>query len=129
MAELTRRRLLAGSGALAGAGLLHQTIPHGHPWEHEASAAEHQHGGGSDGGHAAFRGGKTVDHAANGFNPHEMLRDFDWGTTTRLASGRVQREWELYAVEHEIEIAPGVKIEGWTYNQRIPGPTLRGRVG
>jgi FtsP/CotA-like multicopper oxidase with cupredoxin domain len=129
VADLTRRRLLAGSGVLAGAGLLHQTVPHSHPWEHEAKAAEHQHGGSSDGGHAAFRGGQTVDHAANGFNPHELLRDFDWGTTRRLASGRVQREWELYAVEQEIEIAPGVKIEGWTYNQRIPGPTLRCREG
>jgi manganese oxidase len=130
VADLTRRRLLAGSGVLAGAGLLHQTVPHSHPWEHEAKAAEHQHGsGGSDAGHAAFRGGLTVDHAANGFNPHELLRDFDWGTTRRLASGRVQREWELYAVEREIEIAPGVKIEGWTYNQRIPGPTLRCREG
>jgi FtsP/CotA-like multicopper oxidase with cupredoxin domain len=129
VADLTRRRLLAGSGVLAGAGLLHQTVPHSHPWEHEAQAAEHQHGGSSDGGHAAFRGGQTVDHAANGFNPHELLRDFDWGTTRRLASGRVQREWELYAVEQEIEIAPGVKIEGWTYNQRIPGPTLRCREG
>jgi FtsP/CotA-like multicopper oxidase with cupredoxin domain len=130
VAELTRRKLLAGSGALAGAGLLHQTIPHGHPWEHEAQAAEHMHGGGSsDGGHAAFRGGKTVDHAANGFSPHDLVRDFDWGTTTRLASGRVLREWELHAVEKEIEIAPGVKIEGWTYNQRIPGPTLRCREG
>jgi manganese oxidase len=129
VAELTRRRLLAGSGALAGAGLLHQTIPHSHPWEHEAHAAEHAHGSGSDGGHAAFRGGQTVDHVANGFNPHELLRDFDWGTTTRLASGRVQREWELHAVEKEIEIAPGVKMLGWTYNQRIPGPTLRCREG
>ncbi|HEX5619085.1 MAG TPA: multicopper oxidase domain-containing protein [Solirubrobacteraceae bacterium] len=130
MAELTRRRLLAGSGALAGAGLLHQTIPHSHPWEHEAQAAEHQHGtSGHDGGHAAFRGDQTVDHAANGFSPHELLRDFDWGTTTRLASGRVLREWELTAVAKEIEIAPGVKIEGWTYNQRIPGPTLRCREG
>jgi manganese oxidase len=130
VADLTRRRLLAGSGVLAGAGLLHQTVPHSHPWEHEAKAAEHQHGNGSsDGGHAAFRGGQTVDHAANGFNPHELLRDFDWGTTRRLASGRVQREWELYAVEQGIEITPGVKIEGWTYNQRIPGPTLRCREG
>ena len=40
MAELTRRKLLAGSGVLAGAGLLHKTIPHSHPWEHEAHAAD-----------------------------------------------------------------------------------------
>jgi FtsP/CotA-like multicopper oxidase with cupredoxin domain len=80
-------------------------------------------------GHASFRAGGTVDHATNGFDPHEVVRDFDWGTTRRLASGRVQREWELYAVEKEIELAPGVRYAAWTYNQRIPGPTLRCREG
>jgi FtsP/CotA-like multicopper oxidase with cupredoxin domain len=70
-----------------------------------------------------------VDHMANGFDPHEIVRDFDWGTTRRLASGRVVREWELIAGEQEIEVAPGVKFAAWTYNQRVPGPTLRAREG
>ena len=39
------------------------------------------------------------------------------------------REWELYAVEQEIEVAPGVKFAAWSYNQRVPGPTLRCREG
>jgi len=125
VAELTRRKLLAGSGVLAGAGLLHKTIPHSHPWEHEARAAEPH--AAHDGGHAAFRGGLTVDHAANGFDPTEIVRDFDWGTTRRLASGRVLREWNLYAADKEIEVAPGVRFAAWTYNGRIPGPTLRCR--
>ena len=30
-----------------------------------------------------------VDHRANGFDPTELLRDFDYGKTRRLASGRV----------------------------------------
>jgi manganese oxidase len=125
--DLTRRRLLAGSGALAGAGLLHATIPHKHPWEHEAAAATHDHA--AEGGHAAFRDGQTVDHAANGFDPHRMVRDFDWGTTRRTAAGRVVREWELTAVAMDVEIAPGVTFAAWTYNQRVPGPTLRCREG
>jgi manganese oxidase len=131
VAELTRRKLLAGSGVLAGAGLLHKTIPHSHPWEHEAQAAG-THGGPKHddaGGHAAFRDGLTVDHAANGFDPHEVVRDFDWGTTRRLAGGRVLREWSLYAADKEIEVAPGVRFAAWTYNGRIPGPTLRCREG
>jgi len=128
VAELTRRRLLAGSGALAGAGLLHQTIPHSHPWEHEAHADTLEHVHADPGGHASFRDGKTVDHVANGFDPHAIVREFDWGTT-RKAGGRVVREWELVAVEQEIEIAPGVRFEAWSYNQRIPGPTLRCREG
>ena len=89
---------------------------------HAPAAAGHS-------GHANFRDGRTVDHAANGFDPHEILRDFDWGTTTRLPDGRVLREWELFAVDKEIEVAPGVTFAAWTYNGRIPGPTLRCREG
>jgi FtsP/CotA-like multicopper oxidase with cupredoxin domain len=95
-----------------------------------AHAADAPHGQAhDDGGHAGFRAGGTVNHRANGFDPHEVLRDFDHGKTSRMADGRVLREWELYAADHEIEVAPGVKFAAWTYNQRIPGPTLRGREG
>src|SRR5262245_66244978 len=58
-----------------------------------------------------------------------MLRDFDWGRTKRLASGRVLREWTLVAGDKEIEVAPGVRYPAWTYNGRVPGPTLRAREG
>jgi hypothetical protein len=34
------------------------------------------------------------------------MRDFDWGTSRRLASGRTLREWELVAYDKEIEIVP-----------------------
>src|SRR5688500_547895 len=98
MPKLSRRRLLAASvPALGGAAAaLHSVVPHGHPWEGEAVAAgtEHAHAGHA-GGHANFRGGQTVDHAANGFDPHAIVRDFDWGETARLPDGRVLREWEL----------------------------------
>lgn len=80
-------------------------------------------------GHANFRDGLTVDHEANGFDPHEVLRDFDWGTTRRTSTGRVVREWELVASDREIEVAPGVRFAAWTYNGRIPGPTIRAREG
>jgi len=84
---------------------------------------------GAVGGHASFRDGRTVDHRANGFDPHDVVRDFDWGTTRRLPDGTVVREWQLYAVDREIEVAPGVRFTAWTYNGRIPGPTLRAREG
>jgi FtsP/CotA-like multicopper oxidase with cupredoxin domain len=134
VAALTRRKLLAGGVPLVGAGaLLHSTVPHSHPWEGEAAAQHYEGHAGGDGhalgGHAAFRDGRTVDHVANGFDPHEIVRDFDWGSTRRLASGRVVREWELFAVDKEIEVAPGVRFAAWTYNERIPGPTLRAREG
>jgi manganese oxidase len=113
----------------AGAAALHATVPHSHPWEHEAAAQTHAgHATNGHSGHAAFRGG-PVDHRANGFDPHTILRDFDEGKTTRTASGRVIREWELVATDREIEVAPGIRFPAWTYNGRIPGPTLRAREG
>ena len=137
MAPLTRRKLLSSVPALGlGAAALHATIPHSHG---TATAAEHDmadmqgaaapadHSAGH-GGHAGFRGGE-VDHRANGFDPHEIIRDFDWGTTSKLPDGRTLREWTLAAGEHEIEIAPGVKFAAWSYNGRIPGPTLRAKEG
>jgi FtsP/CotA-like multicopper oxidase with cupredoxin domain len=127
--------LLAGSVPLIGAGaVLHSQVPHTHPWDTAARAAEPDAGhGGHSGpaieGHADFRAGETVDHRANGFDPSEVLRDFDWGRTRRLANGRVVREWELEAIDREIEVMPGVRFAAWTYNGRIPGPTLRCREG
>jgi manganese oxidase len=126
---------VGGASALgAGAAAAHSVIPHSHPWDAKAQASEDDthagHGSGAeDAGHASFRDGRSVDHRANGFDPHALVRDFDWGKTTRLPGGRVLREWELYAVDHEIEVAPGVSFAAWTYNQRIPGPTLRAREG
>jgi len=144
VARLTRRKLIAGGSlAAAGAALAHDRVPHSHPWDAAPAAAADPHAGhgaagaangaGSGaahlGGHADFRAGRTVDHAANGFHPTELLRDFDHGRTRRLASGRVLREWELVATDREIEIMPGVRFAAWTYNGRIPGPTLRCREG
>jgi len=135
MTRLTRRRLLVGSVPLFGAGaVLHARVPHSHPWDETARAAgagsgQHGHGGPALEGHADFRAGETVDHRANGFDPSELLRDFDWGRTRRLPNGRVLREWELEAVDREIEVMPGVRFAAWTYNGRIPGPTLRCHEG
>jgi len=78
---------------------------------------------------AGLRGGRVADPKANGFDPRRLVRDFDHGKTTRLASGRVLREWEIEAGEKEIELAPGVTFPAWTYNERVPGPALRGREG
>ena len=131
MARLTRRRLLCGIPiAGAGAAALHAAVPHTHGGGGGVAEAA-QNGGGHSGheqmGHATFRG--SVDHAANGFDPHEVLRDFDEGTTRRLASGRVLREFELIAESKDIEVAPGVTFASWVYNGRLPGPTLRAREG
>ncbi len=138
---ISRRRLLAGGVVAAPTlALLHETVPHqgihaalgggsASAQTHHAvgPAAKMAHGGGVEG--PSFRQDATVDHVHNGFNPTETLRDFDYGTTTRLASGRVLREWELVSTDKEIEVAPGINFPAWTYNGRIPGPTLRCREG
>ena len=77
--------------------------------------------------HAGTRG--QVDHARNGFDPHEMLTDFDRGTVTELPGGRVRREWTVVADVKEIEVAPGVHFLAWAYNGRVPGPTFRATEG
>ena len=134
MTRLTRRRLL-GAVPVAGVGAtaLHATIPHSHGGV--AAARPGGHAGAEPGfsrhveaGHARFRGG-PVDHRANGFDPHVVLRDFDEGTTRRLPDGRTLREWTIAAAEQEVEVAPGVRFAAWAYNGRIPGPTLRAREG
>ncbi|MDQ3725430.1 MAG: multicopper oxidase domain-containing protein [Actinomycetota bacterium] len=129
---ITRRKLLGGAAlaapALAGlAGLTDRAQGDG---AHGGGArGAEAHAGHSEFPHATFASGRSVDHKANGFHPTELLRDFDYGKTRRLASGRVLREWDLVAVDREIEVAPGVKYEAWTYNGRVPGPTLRAREG
>ena len=66
-----------------------------------------------------------VDYVRNGFDPHAILTDWDAGAVSTMADGRRLREWTITAVDHEFEVAPGITFAGWTYNGRIPGPTLR----
>lgn len=79
-----------------------------------------------------------VDHAANGFDPHELLYDFDYGEV-KEENGRTVREWTIYSLDKEFEIAPGIFFPGWVYGSQTtaasrragrivgqcPGPTLR----
>ncbi len=129
----TRGALLsaaAGAGALVLAGAAASRVP-ADAGPATAPQAGHAgmkgHGGGADG--PTFRKGDVVDHRANGFNPTDILRDFDWGTTRRLGNGRTLREWTVVAADKDIEVAPGVVYPAWTYNGRVPGPTLRCREG
>jgi len=66
-----------------------------------------------------------VDHEANGFNPTEVLTDYDYGEVSTLPNGQTLREYEFVAVNRNIEVLPGIEYPAWTYNGRIPGPTLR----
>jgi FtsP/CotA-like multicopper oxidase with cupredoxin domain len=66
-----------------------------------------------------------VNNVANGFDPLEILVDFDYGKVSQLDSGQTLREYAFVAVDKEIEIAPGIFFPAWTYNGRVPGPTIR----
>lgn len=123
--KLTRRSLLGGAVGVGATALLTGATRPG-PGDERTSAqlaAAHPHGP----LHAGARG--HVEPAGNGFDPDELLRDFDRGTTSRLPDGRTLREWRIVAREQQIEVAPGVFFPAWTYNGRVPGPTLRAREG
>lgn len=82
--------------------------------------------------HQAMQGMGTVgkvDHKRNGFDPHEMLTDWDTGKVSKLPNGQTLREYRIVARNKEIEIAPGIFFPAWTYNGRVPGPTLRCKEG
>jgi manganese oxidase len=132
--KLSRRKLLGGmAGGAASLPALHALIPHDglHGQAAAAAAGESRNGrGGEHGSGSAHLGAVgSVDPKVNGFDPHEMVRDFDRGRTRRIAGGSTLREWDLVAEDKEIEVAPGVKFAAWTYNGRVPGPTLRAREG
>ena len=130
--SFSRRALLKGlgsAGLAGGAVTLQRWLPGAAP-----PAARAQAGG--TGGmqmseHGSMMNGMTnmvegnVDPANNGFDPMAMLTDFDYGTTSTLPSGQTLREYRLIAQDKPIEIAPGVTFDAWSYNGRVPGPTLR----
>ena len=94
------------------------------------------HNGHNDHGGAGTVG--QVDFEANGFDPMEILTDFDYGEV-KEEGGRTVREWTIVAINKEFEIAPGLVFPGWVYGSQTaaasrragkvvgqcPGPTLR----
>jgi manganese oxidase len=70
-----------------------------------------------------------VDHSRNGFDPTDILTDFDYGQVSTLPNGQTLREYELVAMDKTIEVAPGIDYPAWVYNGRMPGPTLRATEG
>src|SRR3954453_20347217 len=104
--DINRRKFLGvGLGATAGlmgASLLHSAVKAQGNDPYSGSHAEHsgvQHG-------SQMLVGK-VDHVRNGFDPMQMLVDWDYGKVS-TQNGRTVREYEFSAGEHEIEIAPGI---------------------
>lgn len=68
--------------------------------------------------------GATIDPQAE---PAAGWKPFD--PALRPAEGGVEHKLTLHATEKVMEVAPGVTQEAWTFNDQVPGPTLRGKVG
>jgi FtsP/CotA-like multicopper oxidase with cupredoxin domain len=125
MGRMNRRKFLSrmgATGALGGAALVARDVAWAQDNGHE------MHGGNALAGHGLGPVGR-VDHARNGFNPTDVLTDFDGGAVSRDASGRTVREYEFTVVNKDVEVAPGVFFPAWTYNGRVPGPAIRATEG
>ncbi|MDX1435997.1 MAG: multicopper oxidase domain-containing protein [Anaerolineales bacterium] len=83
----------------------------------------HSHGGGDP--HHAMGPVGTVSAESAGVDPLAYLQEFDFGEVSQLENGQTLREYRIVAIDREIEVAPGVFFPAWTYNGKVPGPTLR----
>lgn len=125
---VTRRRFMVGTLGTGAAALLAR-------FANKASGSPPRQDGGQYNGDGEHRGGAhsdgvsgpmgRVDHARNGFHPTDILTDFNYGDRVVEENGRTVREYDFIAIDQEVEIAPGIFFPAWTFNGRIPGPTIR----
>jgi FtsP/CotA-like multicopper oxidase with cupredoxin domain len=132
MSPITRRSWLrlAGLGTAAGAGLVStRRLAGQQPAPSYGSMA-----------HAAHAMGPVGRVSTDVFNPASYLRAWNFSDLppekrskfyreTPRPDGSLLREYEIVAVDREIEIAPGVYFPAWTFNGQVPGPTLRATEG
>jgi FtsP/CotA-like multicopper oxidase with cupredoxin domain len=119
---LTRRDLLR-AGVAGAAGLTAASpLVAGRDRESASVAAQQTRG---PSGHDAHDMAVVGDIRPGGFDPVAYLREFDVGRVSTLPSGQTLREYDMVAVDREIEVAPGVFFPAWTYNGSVPGPTIR----
>jgi FtsP/CotA-like multicopper oxidase with cupredoxin domain len=134
MAHLDRRKFLKGfgvAGAVGGAAMLGARDLMDGRGADAASMSAMQRGAAA---HAMTHGARTigigpVDHLRNGFDPTQILTDFDGGSVSKDNAGTTVREYEFAVINKKIEVAPDVFFPAWTYNGRVPGPTIRATQG
>ncbi|MDQ3867750.1 MAG: multicopper oxidase domain-containing protein [Actinomycetota bacterium] len=116
--RLSRRELLAGAAPVVVGAPLVRLADGASATTHLAAHTE------SDRGHAAMIG---ADAPAPG-GPHDLDELLFPPAALPHEPGRV-REYELVAVDREIEVAKGVTFPAWTYNGSVPGPIIRATEG
>ena len=108
----------AGVAALAQQSQAVAETPPAHPANDQSGIDHSVHGGNMTTG--------EVDTTSPGtFDPTKYLTTFDYGKVSTLPNGQTLREWDVFAADKEIEVAPGVYFPAWTYNGQVPGPTFR----
>ena len=117
-----QRRSLIGAGLLGAGTWLGQRFSQGAIAQEPVTEAVPPHTGGM-----TTLG--EVNHENNGFDPHALLTEWNTGNVSTLPSGQRLREYDIEAIEREIEVAPGVFYPAWTYNGQVPGPTIRATEG
>jgi FtsP/CotA-like multicopper oxidase with cupredoxin domain len=109
---LLRQGSATPSGAMVPSKSLHQIDDRSHIEGHSPSATV-----------------GDVDVEAMRYDPSTFVTHFDYGDHSVMQDGTVVREWQIVAVDKEIEVAPGIFFPAWTYNGTVPGPTLRCNEG
>ena len=121
-AALSRRALIGGVGLIGGISGLGAISARAGAGTDEGNGSHHS-------SHDAHGTVGQVDHARNGFDPHAILTDFDGGEVSRDVRAAPCASTSSSPSPKEIEVAPGVFFPAWTYNGRVPGPTIRATEG
>jgi len=91
-------------------------------------------------GHGSHVMGTVGRTSFEDFSPTQYLRAWNFSDLppdkrtafyreTPRPDGTLLREYEIFATDREIEIAPGLFFPAWTYNGQVPGPTIRATEG
>ncbi len=119
--SLSRREFLrvgvAGATGLAGLAALTTT--------QRTHAGHSPQGQGPDDPHGHGDAITVGDVDTSQFDPTAFLEHFDYGRVSTLDDGRTLREWDVNAINKDIEVAPGVFFPAWTYDGQVPGRTFR----
>jgi len=129
LSKLTRRdflkTVLGGSLAVTGIATGENLTQNSKFTSQSSGNTDQGHDDNSHSNHGNTGTVGQVNHESNGFDPADMLYDWDYGQVSQLPNGGTLREFHIAAIDKELEIAPGVYFPAWTYNGRVPGPSLR----
>jgi FtsP/CotA-like multicopper oxidase with cupredoxin domain len=127
MHAVTRRSWLRLAGFSAAAAGLHRA---------KTLRGAQDHASMEGMSHGAHPMGPVGEADLSRFDPTTFLRTWNFSHVapqertqhyreTVRPDGTKLREYDLVAVDREIEIAPGIYFPAWTFNGQVPGPTIR----